>query len=160
MKMATHDDANTEAILLVFKLEEEAFGVSVSAVHEILDREVPTWVPNADPFAPGLINVRGSVVPVVDVRRRLGMGPTDPSDTSRMIVLEHTLEDGKTKLAFEADAVEEVFEADMATMEPVPELGATWPQQYLLGAIRRSVELIILLDMDVLFSPTPNSAAA
>ncbi|SMX27485.1 Chemotaxis protein CheW [Pelagimonas phthalicica] len=147
-------------ILLVFRLEGEAFGVSVSYVHEILDRERPTMVPNADAFSPGLINVRGSVVPLVDVRLRLGMGPAQATENARMIVLEHEIKDVKTKLAFEADAVEEVFEVNMSDVEPVPELGASWPQVYLLGAIRREDELIILLDPDTLFSPNPSFAAA
>ena len=148
------------SILLVFRLEGEAFGVSVGYVHEILDREEPTMVPNADPFSPGLINVRGAVVPVVDVRLRLGMGPVNAAENTRMIVLEHEIDDTKTKLAFEADEVEEVFEANFDEVEPVPELGASWPQVYLLGAIRRDDDLIILLDPDTLFVPRPVDAAA
>lgn len=149
----------TDAILLVFRLEGEAFGVSVSKVHEILDSQEPTPVPNADPFSPGLINVRGSVVPVTNVRRRLEMNPALQSDTARNIVLEHVIDGVPTKLAFEADAVEEVHEVDLSDLEPVPDLGANWPQIYLKGAIRRNDELIILLDADTLFVPEPLAAA-
>ncbi len=157
--MSELDKEQSDSILLVFRLEGEAFGVSVNTVHEILDSEEPTLVPNADPFSPGLINVRGSVVPVTDVRRRLEMGPAQPSETARNIVLEHSIDGVPTKLAFEADAVEEVHEVDLADLEPVPDLGANWPQIYLKGAIRRNDELIILLDANTLFVPEPMPTA-
>lgn len=148
------------AMLLVFRLQDEAFGVTVDAVQEILDPQRPTPVPNADPFAPGLINVRGVVVPVVDVRRRLGIGAAEPSETTRMIVLEHSVDGTPSKLAFTADAVEEVIEADFAALERVPELGARWPQIYLRGALRRDGDLVVILETETLFSPTPTDQAA
>lgn len=148
------------AMLLVFRLQDEAFGVTVDAVQEILDPQRPTPVPNADPFAPGLINVRGVVVPVVDVRRRLGIGAAEPSETTRMIVLEHSVDGTPSKLAFTADAVEEVIEADLAALERVPELGARWPQIYLRGALRRDGDLVVILETETLFSPTPTDQAA
>lgn len=153
VKMTDETSHETDSILLIFRLEGEAFGVSVGVVHEILDSEEMTDVPNADPFSPGLINVRGSVVPVVDVRRRLGMGPAKRSETSRKIVLEHMIDGLPTTLAFEADAVEEVFEANLDQLETVPELGASWPQVYLQGTLRRDEELIVLLNTDTLFVP-------
>lgn len=152
------DDGAT--MLLTFRLDGECFGVRVEDVHEILDPMAPTPVPNADPFAFGLINVRGVVVPVVDVRRRLKMGPPDELETARMIVLEHSVDGIATKIAFSADAVETVIEADLTRMERVPDLGASWPQVYLRGVVRRDGDLLILLDTDVLFAPSPAPQAA
>ncbi|WP_158964459.1 chemotaxis protein CheW [Chachezhania sediminis] len=139
--------------LLIFRLEGEAFAVSVKGVHEILDPQSPTIVPNAPRHSPGLINVRGVVVPVFDIRHRLGMGAGTKQATSRMIVFEHEIDGEAGRLAFSADSVEEVHEADLAGLEPIPELGAIWPQACLEGAIRRNGELVVLLNTDVLFSP-------
>lgn len=139
--------------VLVFRLDDDAFAISVAAVHEILDAEEPTPVPNADAFAPGVINVRGVVVPVVNVRYRLGMDePLDPG-VCRMIVVEVPIDDVPQKLAFLADAVEDVVEVDLASAEKIPELGAIWPSVYLHGAVRQQGELIVVLDSSTLFSP-------
>lgn len=156
-----HNQAVEDAMsmLLIFRLEGESFGVSVNSVHEILDPQDPTMVPNADPFAPGLINVRGVVVPVIEVRRRLRMGPAEGLETSRMIVVEHCVDGSPTKIAFSADAVEKVIEADLTKIEKVPDLGASWPQIYLRGAIRRDGDLVVLLETETLFAPNAAQAA-
>ena len=146
------------AMLLVFRLDGEAFAVRVDSVHEVLDPADPTPVPGADPFAPGLVNVRGLVVPVLDIRRRLHMAPDLGSPTARMIVLEHAIDGVATKLAFTADAVEEVITADLATLDPVPPLGAAWPQACLRGALRHGDDLVVLLDQDTVFDPAHRAA--
>ena len=151
---------DTASMVLIFRLEGESFAITVDAVHEILDPQDPTPVPNADPFAPGLINVRGVVVPVIDVRRRLGMGPPHQTEAARMIVVEHAIEDIQTKIAFLAEAVEKVVEADLEQLERVPELGTLWPQVYLRGALRREGDLVVVLDPDTLFTPVVQHQAA
>lgn len=147
-------------IVLIFKLEGESFAVTVDSVHEILDPQEPTPVPNADPFAPGLINVRGVVVPVIDVRRRLGMRPLEMTETTRMIVVEHVIDQAPTKLAFLADAVDKVVEVDFTQIEDMPDLGTCWPQVYLRGALRRENDLVVLLETVALFNPKPQHLAA
>ncbi len=153
MSMAQDLADDGREMVLIFRLEGECFAMTVDAVHEILDPQDPTPVPNADPFAPGLINVRGVVVPVIDVRRRLGMGPPPCKDTARMIVVEHCIEDTMTKIAFLADMVEKVVEVDLSELERVPDLGTLWPQAYLRGALRREGDLVVVLDTDTLFAP-------
>lgn len=145
---------NGAAMLLVFRLEGESFAVTVDHVQEILDPQVPTRVPNADPVAPGLINVRGVVVPVLDIRRRLGLPVAGPLETTRMIVIDHKIEGATCRIAFTADAVEEVREADLHGLEKVPDLGASWPQVHLRGALRLGEDLVIVLDTQTLFSPS------
>jgi purine-binding chemotaxis protein CheW len=156
--MAGTDLGETTALdagaLLVFRLDGDAFAIGVGAVHEILDAHPPTPVPNADPFAPGVINVRGAVVPVVDIRRRLAMSKAEPGDRARLIVVEIEIDGVTQKLAFTADAVENVVDADLSALEPVPELGAVWPQAYLRGAVTLGGRLVVLLDVETLFHPT------
>lgn len=139
--------------VLVFRLDGDAFAIIVEAVHEILDAQDPTPVPKADAFAPGVINVRGVVVPVVDIRYRLEMDAAADPAACRMIVVEVPLGGVPQKLAFLADTVEDVVEVDLSCTEKIPELGAIWPQVYLHGAIRPNDELVVLLDTSTLFSP-------
>ena len=139
--------------LLIFRLEGEAFAVSVKGVHEILDLQSPTVVPNAPACSPGLINVRGVVVPVFDIRHRLGMVSGTEHASSRMIVFENVIDGETGRLAFTADSVEEVHETDLSSLEPIPELGAIWPQACLNGAIRLKDEIVVLLNTDALFAP-------
>ena len=148
------EKSSSGSMLLVFRVEGEAFALPVDIVNEILDPQPPTPVPNADPFAPGVINVRGVVVPVVDIRLRLNMPTQHGTDTARMIVIAHDIGGAATKLAFIADAVEQVIEADLGALECVPEIGARWPQEYLRGAFRKDEDLIVILDPASLFLPT------
>jgi len=161
---AAEDLRPDDGALLVFRLDEQAFGIAVAAVHEILDAQASTPVPNADAFAPGVINVRGVVVPMVDIRHRLAMSAAADPEHARIIVVE-VEHDGAAqvvaqKLAFAVDMGEDVIEADLATLERVPELGAVWPQPYLRGAVRRGDELVILLRIETLFHPRPAPRAA
>ncbi|MDE4133899.1 chemotaxis protein CheW [Phaeobacter sp. QD34_3] len=155
----TQETSNT-GMLLIFRLDGEAFAISVTWVHEILDPQRATPVPNAGPFAPGLINVRGAVVPVIDIRHRLGLAPGASEDDGRMIVFEHPIECTPQKLAFCADSVEQVIEYDRSSMEQVPQLGAAWPQAYLRGAIRDNGELVILLETETTFAPAADRSVA
>ncbi|MEE2861487.1 MAG: chemotaxis protein CheW [Pseudomonadota bacterium] len=145
--------ASRREMVLIFRLMGEAFALSVSCVHEILDPIPPTVVPNAPAFAPALVNVRGAIVPLIDIRRRLDMPPAPADAASRLIVLELPVSGVPTRLAILCDAVEEVFEADTAALETVPSLGARWPEIYVKGVVRHTGDLVILLDTDTLFRP-------
>lgn len=144
--------------LLTFRLWGEVFALAVERVHEIIDPLPTTVVPRADAFVPGLINVRGSVVPVVDLRQRLAMPPAETTDRSRMVVLDVEIGDGLIKVALVADSVEQVIELETARIEPVPEIGIRWPVRYLAGVARREGDLLILLRPDTLFEPSAQHA--
>ena len=161
METETLDSEDTKTgMLLIFRLDGEAFAISVTWVHEILDSQVPTPVPNAGPLAPGLINVRGVVVPVIDIRYRLDLAPAPAVTSGRTIVFEHPIDGTPQKLAFSADSVEQVIEYDLSSIERVPDLGAVWPQNYLRGAIRHNSELIVLLETETIFAPTTDRGVA
>ena len=121
---------------LTFTLEGETFGVDVGLVDEIVDPQPMTRVPNADPFSPALINVRGGIVPVVDLRRRLGAAPAEPTETSRMLVLDLELDGEPIKAALMADAVHDIVEVAVEEVESVPELGVRWPVEYFRGVAK------------------------
>ncbi|PUB16439.1 chemotaxis protein CheW [Yoonia sediminilitoris] len=147
--------ADTGAMLLTFRLDGEAFAFPVTRVHEILDPIPVTPVPNAGAFAPEVINVRGVVVPLLDIRHRLLM---KPAEASRIIVFEADLSGGPQKLAFRADSVEQVLESSPREIIPLPELGAVWPRRFVKGSLRHEDELIVLLDAQELFEPSHDLA--
>lgn len=140
-------------MILIFRLSGEAFAISVSWVHEILDPIPVAPVPNAPPFAPALVNVRGAIAPLIDIRQRLRMPAADPGPSARLIVLELPVANVPTRLAIMADAVEEVIEADTAALEMIPDLGARWPEHFVKGVARRGDGLVIPLNTETLFRP-------
>lgn len=147
-------------MMLVFALSGECFALPVSAIHEVIDPLPVTPVPNAPPHAPGLINVRGIVTPVVDVRLRLRMARPAQSDRSaRFIVLDLPVRSLPTRVAIEADAVHEVIEADTTRLEPVPDLGARWPEAFVHGVARHNGGLVVLLNPETLFAPDADRPA-
>lgn len=152
IQAAPNRTSNPEMVL-IFLLSGEAFAISVSWVHEILDPIPVTVVPNAAAFAPALVNVRGAIVPLIDIRHRLRMQPSRPGISARLVVLELPVNGVPTRLAIMTDAVEEVVETDTAAVETIPDLGARWPETYVKGVARRGDGLAILLDTETLFCP-------
>lgn len=155
---ATAAQAGQNQMILIFRLCGEDFALPVTAVHEILDPLPVTLLPGAPEHAPGLVNVRGSVVPLCDARRRLKMPPAH-GRSGRMIVIEMPVEGEVTRLALFTDSVEEVIETDLSTLASIPELGARWPARFIRGVARRNGGIVVLLDPETLFQPEQPIAA-
>jgi len=140
-------------MLLLFSLSGETFGITVSSVSEILDPIPRTEVPNADDFAAAVVNVRGAIVPLIDIRRRLRIRVASKAGDSRIVVLDVPIDGTQTKIAMIADAVTKVIETDLGALEPIPELGARWPKKFVEGVARHEDGLVVLLDTQTLLSP-------
>lgn len=145
-------DAGTDMILTL-RLSDEIFGLPVQMVHEIIDPMPITAVPNAPSHAPGLINVRGAVVPLFGLRDRLRIPDAPISHTARIVVIETEHDGASMRLAILADAVDEVIDVDLSSLEPVPDLGAPWPEHYVSGVLRHAASLVVLLNTSNLFRP-------
>lgn len=139
---------------LTFELQGEVFAVEVAHVHEVIDPLPLTLVPNADPFAPGLINARGAVVPVLDLQHRLGTMRHGETADTRFVVLETVIGEDRTKFAMIADRVYEVVELDERAIQSAPELGMKWPPDFIRGIVQRNGDLVILLNTDTVFRPS------
>ncbi|MEM9062098.1 MAG: chemotaxis protein CheW [Pseudomonadota bacterium] len=139
---------------LTFDLNGERFAISVKHVQEVIDPLEMTLVPNADPFAPGLINVRGAVVPVLNIQYRLGMERSDQTQDTRFVVIEAGTFEDRTTFAIIADSVHEVLEVEQAQIHPAPALGLKWPSAFIQGIIQVSDGMIIFLDTETIFQPT------
>lgn len=138
---------------LTFELEGERFAIEVATVHEVIDPLPFTKLPNADPFAPGLINARGAVVPVLNLQHRLGVAQREHTPDTRYIILENDIGEERTKCALVADSVHEVVEVEQASIQPAPEIGLKWAPEFIRGIAQRDEELLIFLDAEVVFRP-------
>jgi len=146
-------DAGSSFMVLTFEFNGEMFGLEVANVHEVIDPLPLTLVPNADPFAPGLINARGAVVPVLDLQHRLGMPRREQTSDTRFVILETAIDDDRTKFALIADSVHEVVEMDDSMIQPAPELGMKWPADYIRGIAQNGETLVIFLNTHTVFQP-------
>jgi purine-binding chemotaxis protein CheW len=139
---------NMNRRVLVFFLQSVAFGLPVSQVREIVTYQPVTPVPNAKSLAPGLVNVRGAILPLYDLRKRLGLPEPDtdlPSDSARMIVFDAIVADQPIRLVFCADAVDSVVELNAETFSELPGLCTNLPPNCIEGVARDDERLIIRL---------------
>ncbi len=137
---------------LTFKLSMEIFGVEVSQVREILDFIKITKVPQTPEYMCGVINLRGSVVPVVDLRAQFGIEKSEQTVNTCIVVLEVNLDGEKSIIGALVDAVQEVFELDPSEIEPAPRIGTLIKTGYIKGMGRRDNNFIMLLDIDRIFN--------
>jgi purine-binding chemotaxis protein CheW len=144
---------------LTFKLEEEVFALDISKVREVLDFTDVTKVPETPDFMLGVINLRGSVVPVVDMRLKLGMNRTQKTVNTCIIIVEIEIDGETTILGALADSVQEVMDLDPDQVEPPPRIGTRLKTKFIRGMGKRDNQFIIILDIDKVFSADEISAA-
>lgn len=143
---------NAASQYLTFRLGDEIFALDVAQVREVLDMSTITKVPGTPDFMRGVINVRGSVVPVMDLRLKFGMSRTENSVDTRIIVMEIFLDGEVTVLGTLADSVNEVIDLEAGQIEPPPNIGMRWRTEFIRGIGKRNDMFIILLDIDRVFS--------
>jgi purine-binding chemotaxis protein CheW len=137
---------------LTFKLGEEHFAAEIGKVREILDVTTITKVPQSCEFLLGVINLRGSVLPVADLRLRLGLSRTALTVNSCIVVTEIEFNQEKVTLGILVDSVQEVFDLAEAGLEPPPRLGLQLDTSFLKGMARQNERFLMVLDVDRLFS--------
>ncbi|MFP5212494.1 MAG: chemotaxis protein CheW [Acidobacteriota bacterium] len=137
---------------LTFKLEDEVFALDIAKVREVLDYTSVTKVPQTPDFMLGVINLRGSVVPVVDMRLKFGMPRTETTVNTCIIIVEIEIDGETTILGALADSVQEVLEMDPDQIEPPPRIGTRLKTKFIKGMGKRDNEFIIILDIDKVFS--------
>jgi len=137
---------------LTFKLNEEIFGVDVAQVREILDYIKITKVPQTPDFMCGVINLRGSVVPVIDMNMKFGMKKTEKTVNTCIVVVEVDVEGDIIIIGALVDSVQEVFEIEPQNIEPAPKIGTKLNTEFIKGMGKREGEFIIILEIDKVFS--------
>ncbi len=138
---------------LAFTLGEEVFAVEVSHVREILEFTAVTRVPKTPEFMRGVINLRGSVVPVLDMRLKFGLAETSATINTCIVVLEVIVDGEKTVMGALVDSVQEVFELEPSQIEAPPRIGIQLRTEFIKGMGKRNDEhFVIILDIDKVFS--------
>ena len=141
-----------KATYLTFKLDGETFALQVANVREVLDLTNITRVPRTPEFMRGVINLRGGVVPVVDMRRKFNLVEIEDTVDTCIIVVEVNLDGDTTVIGALADSVEEVFELTDDQIEPPPSIGTRLDTDFIRGMGKQGDEFIIVLDIDKVFS--------
>ena len=137
---------------LTFQLSEEVFALDVSHVREILEFTTVTKVPRTPDYMRGVINLRGSVVPVLDMRLKFGLSRTEKTVDTCIIVVEVSFEEENMIIGALVDSVQEVLELEPDQIEPAPRIGTQLKTEYIKGMGKREDRFIILLDIDKVFS--------
>ena len=137
---------------LTYKLGDETFALDITKVREVLDFTTVTKVPRTPEFMRGVINLRGSVVPVVDLRLKFGMTKTENGVNTCIIITEVTVDGDTTILGCLADSVQEVLDLDEEHIAPPPRIGTKLRTEFIKGMGKQDDRFIIILDIDKVFS--------
>jgi purine-binding chemotaxis protein CheW len=137
---------------LTFGLQGEIFALDANCVREILDVIPVTEVPGAREFVPGLINVRGRVVPLADLRVKFGMERGEHTVDTRIVVVDISLAGEPTTVGLLADKVYEVTTIAGTSIEETPEIGMNWRPDYIRGIGKRGEDFVILPAIERIFS--------
>ena len=137
-------EQGVERQLVVFDLAGEVYGVSIETVREIIRMQAVTYVPDAPGFVEGVINLRGRVIPVVDLRKRFGLNVTEATAESRVVVVDIGGED----IGVIVDAVTEVLRIGEDSIEPTSSLVTTEDSYYIEVIAKVDDRLLILLDIE------------
>lgn len=151
-----------EVEVLTFDMNGETFALEAVIVQEILDLLPETAVPGAQPFVASVINFRGKVIPLADLRLAFGMVATEATIDSRIIVIEIDLDGERTLVGLRTDKVNEVTTLARTASEPPPSIGMRWRADYINCLVKRGGEFIILPNLQALFSSrheTPGAAS-
>ncbi|MDX3927780.1 MAG: chemotaxis protein CheW [Shinella sp.] len=141
-----------ELSVLTFNLNGETFAIEATFVREILDLLPETRVPGSMPFVSSVINFRGKVIPLADIRLAFGMEATEPTIDSRIVVIELNLDDEPTLIGIRTDKVYEVTTLAKVASEAPPSVGMRWRADYIDCLVKRGGEFIILPNIKAIFS--------
>lgn len=145
---------------ITFKLGDELFAIDVARVREVLDLTEITRVPTAPPYMRGVVNVRGSAVPVVDLRHKFGLPVTPDTVSTRIVVFELTLDGESTVVGGLADSVHEVLELARAEIREPPRVAMRWRADMIEGLGKKGEQFIIVLDIARVFATDEAMLAA
>ena len=159
--MSIHDIRPERNVTVVtMALGQQTLAVPAELLREILDPLPVTRVPGAGPYVPGVVNVRGSVVPLADLKQALAIPDEGADDRRRILVLDVVIAGETTTVAIAADAVHEVATVETGAIEPVPASSHAWPPEYLSGLYRGPHGFVLLPNLESIFSNLANRPLA
>jgi purine-binding chemotaxis protein CheW len=144
--------ADREGKYLTFSLDREEYGIGILKVKEIIGMMRVTPVPQTPEYVKGVINLRGKVIPVIDLRLRFGISSSDYTDRTCIVVVDTDSDRGKLHIGIVVDSVSEVVNIKGVDIEDTPAFGTTLKTDYILGMAKTAGNVKILLDIDKVLS--------
>jgi len=135
---------------LTFQLSSEQYAIDILCVEEIRSWESPTLIPNSPHYVKGVINMRGIIVPIIDLRLKFNIGKSVYSETTVVIVLKIMKAGKSKKIGFVVDAVSDVLNAELNEIRSAPVIGGFIPQQFVEGIVNVSDNVVTLLNIEAL----------
>jgi len=145
-------DAAGHLEVLTFDLGEETFAVEAVLVREILDLLPETRVPGAAPLVRSVVNFRGKIIPIADLRQAFAMEPAEATLDSRIVVIEIALAGEPLQIGIRTDKVHEVATLDQAASEEPPVVGMRWRRRFVRTLVRRTTGVVVLPDLHAIFA--------
>jgi purine-binding chemotaxis protein CheW len=145
-------DATGTSQYLTFKLDQELYALEIAKVREVLEFSSATRVPRMPEFMRGVINLRGNVVPVVDLRLKLGLAATQRTIDTCVVITDVQVDGETTVLGALADSVQEVVDLESGQIAPPPRMGTRINARSIRGMGKRDDQFVILLDIDQILS--------
>ena len=158
--LAQGNAVEEEQQYLTFTLGEEMFAIGILSIREIIEYGQLTDVPMTPPFIRGVINLRGAVVPVVDLAVRFGRAPRDVTKRTCIVIVDVTWAEGSQEMGVVVDAVSEVLEIPETDIEPPPEFGARIRIDFIRGMGKVAGKFVVLLDANKVLSLDEVAAVA
>ena len=158
--MDSTSEAVTQIQYLTFQLSGEEYAISILSVREIIDFGTVTRVPRTPQFIRGVINLRGSVVPVIDLASKLGLPETVVTNRTCIVIVEVNLEGDRVLMGIVTDEVTQVLDLPSEEIEPPPAFGMQVKVDYLLGIGKVDKSFVLILDIDRVLSMSELSSAA
>jgi len=152
MDQAVKALADREGKYLTFSLADEEYGIGILKIREIIGMLPITSVPRTPDFVKGVINLRGKVIPVLDLRLRFGMPEIEYTERTCIIVVEINGQAGKIQIGSVVDSVSEVLNIKGEEIEDTPTFGTSLDTEYILGMAKIDGGVKILLDIDKVLS--------
>ncbi|MBF0290293.1 MAG: chemotaxis protein CheW [SAR324 cluster bacterium] len=137
---------------LTFQLKEESFALEIVQIREVLELDSITKIPRTPAFMCGVINLRGNVVPVIDMNLKFGMRKTQHTVNTCIIIVEIHLDGEETLLGALVDSVQEVIDLSPGQIEPAPRIGTQLRNEFIRGMGKQGDQFLIILDIDNIFS--------
>lgn len=137
---------------LTFNVEKEHYAINVSNIREVLEFQSVSKIPRMPAYMRGIINLRGNVVPVIDLKMKFGLGETEKKIDTSVIVTEIKLDDGEIVMGLLTDSVSEVVDIEADQIEPAPNIGTAIDSSFIQGMGKKGDEFIILLDINKVLS--------
>ena len=154
--MSSGNGRSGELQIVVCELADEHYGLDIAKVFEIIRHQPITAVPRSPRFVKGVINLRGRIIPVVDLRERFGMPAAEPTKETRIVVAESAT----TRVGLIVDSVSEVLLVPTEAVEATPEVAAGADAEYLRGIANLGDRLVLLLELAGLFGIEDQRALA